>query len=126
MISQLDPNNEQDLHDLLENHARLVMNVVHELVTNIDHLESLYERLRTLGLFHVRNQVPSRYLDIMGPIFCNAVRPILLSHDVWTPEVEEAWMEVFKVLTMVMKKSYQETSAAPAEHQLSLDPTQVS
>ena len=79
------------------------MNVVHELVTNIDHLETLYERLRTLGLFHVRNQVPSRYLDIMGPIFCNAVRPILLSHDVWSPEVEESWMEVFKVLTMVMK-----------------------
>ena len=122
---QLDPNNEQDLHVLLENHARLVMNVVHELVTNIDHLEAVYERLRTLGVFHVRTQVPSRYLDIMGPIFCNAVRPILLSRDVWSPEVEESWMEVFKVLTMIMKKSYQESSAAPSE-QLSLDPTQVS
>ena len=121
----MDPNNEQDLHDLLENHARLVMNVVHELVTNIDHLEAVYERLRALGVFHVRTKVPSRYLDIMGPIFCNAVRPILLSRDVWSPEVEESWMEVFKVLTMIMKKSYQESGAAPCE-QLSLDPTQVS
>ena len=123
--SQLDLTNEQDLHDLLENHARLVMNVVHELVTNIDHLDVVYERLRTLGLFHVRSQVPARYLDIMGPIFCNAVRPILLSQDVWSPEVEESWMEVFKVLTMIMKKSYQESCAAPSE-QLTLDPTQVS
>ena len=37
-------------------------------------------------------------------------------------KVEEAWMEVFKVLTMIMKKSY-EQGEAPSQ-QMSLDPTQ--
>ena len=146
------------------------MNVVHEMVISLDNLEALYGRLRVLGvfhvrhqvnrmmmmmmMFHVRHQVPHRYLDIMGPIFCNAVRPILLRSDAWCPEaggysamdrkkinfplffsqtcllqsihpcskVEEAWMEVFKVLTMIMKKSY-EQGEAPSQ-QMSLDPTQ--
>ena len=79
------------------------MNVVHEMVISLDNLEALYGRLRVLGvfhvrhqvnmmmmmmmmMFHVRHQVPHRYLDIMGPIFCNAVRPILLHSDAWCPE----------------------------------------
>ena len=117
-----DPDNEDGLHDLLERHARLVMNVVHEMVTNIDNIDALADTLGTLGLFHLKKQVPQQYLDIMGPIFCNAVRPVLLHSDTWSREVEEAWMELFKVLTMIMKKSYQST--APSIKQLSLNPTQ--
>ena len=59
----------------------------------------------------------------MGPIFCNAVRPILLQNDCWSPEVEEAWMEIFKVLTTIMKKSYDES--VNGKKQLELSPTQA-
>jgi len=119
---KLDPDNDNALQNVLENHAKLVMNIVHELVVNIDNLDGLSERLQKLGLFHVRNAVPKKYLDIMGPIFCNAVRPILLKNDIWSNEVEESWMEFFKVLTTVMKKSYESVENVPA--QLSLSPTQ--
>ena len=54
---QIDADDEEALHELLDNHARLVMNVVHEMVTNIDNLDVLYDKLRDLGLFHVQNQV---------------------------------------------------------------------
>ena len=57
------------------------MNVVHEMVTNIDNIDALADTLGTLGLFHLKNQVPQQYLDIMGLIFCNAVRPVLLHSD---------------------------------------------
>ena len=98
------------------------MNVVHEMVTIIDNLDYLLARLTRLGLFHVKNNVPHQYLDIMGPIFCNAVRPILLHHDIWSPDVEEAWMEIFKILTTIMKKGYEDAEASP--EQLALSPTQ--
>ena len=44
-----DSDKEEALHDILENHARLVMNVVHEFVTNIDNLDSLNDKLLMLG-----------------------------------------------------------------------------
>jgi hemoglobin-like flavoprotein len=119
---KVDPDNDNALQNILENHAKLLMNIVHEFVVNIDNLDSLTPKLQKLGLFHVKNAVPKRYLDIMGPIFCNAVRPILLKNDVWSSEVEESWMELFKVLTTVMGKSYESVENVPT--QLSLSPTQ--
>jgi len=117
-----DPENDNVLQNILENHAKLVMNIVHELVVNIDNLDSLTPKLQKLGLFHVKNAVPRRYLDIMGPIFCNAVRPILLRNNIWTSEVEESWMELFKILTNFMSKSYD--TVEDVSKQLSLNPTQ--
>merc|ERR1711874_846982 len=58
----------------------------HELVVNMDNMDALTPKLTKLGVFHLKNAVPHRYLDIMGPIFCNAVRPILLRSDAWCPE----------------------------------------
>ena len=113
---------ESALHDLMENHGRLVMNVVHELVANIDNLDHISEKLTKLGMFHVKNEVPLRYLDIMGPIFCNAVRPILLQSDAWSPDVEDSWMELFKVVTSLMAGAYKSVTSPPRF--LSLSPTQ--
>ena len=98
------------------------MNVVHEFVTNIDNLDSLNDKLLMLGKFHVKNEVPERFLDIMGPIFCNAVRPILLQNDVWSQDVEDSWMELFRILTSKMRKAY-DGDRRP-EQSLSLCPTQ--
>ena len=111
------------LNDLMENHGRLVMNVVHELVTNIDNLDLVSEKLTKLGMFHVKNEVPLRYLDVMGPIFCNAVRPILLQSDAWSPEVEDSWMELFKVVTSLMGRAYRSVASSPPRF-LALSPTQ--
>jgi len=117
-----DPENDNVLQNILENHAKLVMNIVHELVVNIDNIDALTPKLQKLGLFHVKNAVPRRYLDIMGPIFCNAVRPILLRNNIWSSEVEESWMELFKILTNFMSKSYD--TVDDMSKQLSLSPTQ--
>ena len=98
------------------------MNVVHELVANIDNLDLVSEKLSKLGMFHAKNEVPLRYLDIMGPIFCNAVRPILLQSEAWSSEVEDSWMELFKVVTNLMAGAYKSVTSPPRF--LSLNPTQ--
>merc|ERR1719228_1447181 len=111
----LDPEDKNVMQGILENHAKLIMNIVHEVVMNIDDLDVMDAKLSRLGLFHFKNGIPERYLDIMGPIFCNAMRPILLQADRWTNAVEEAWMEVFKAITYFMKKSYQTEDDIPKE-----------
>jgi len=111
----LDPEDKNVMQGILENHAKLIMNIVHEVVMNIDDLDVMDAKLSRLGFFHFKNGIPERYLDIMGPIFCNAMRPILLQADRWTNAVEEAWMEVFKAITYFMKKSYQTEDDIPKE-----------
>lgn len=116
------PEDDSILQSFMENHAKLVMNVVHEVVVNIDDLDVVRDKLLKIGLFHCKNGVPKKYLDIMGPIFCNAVRPILLEKNIWTTNTEESWMEVFKVTTAIMKRSYENVENKPIE--LSLAPTE--
>ena len=82
-----DPENEDALHELLENHARLVMNVVHELVTNVDNMDLLYEKLKNLGLFHLENKVPARSELVTGFFKTYSLTdPIYLQNlSVWHP-----------------------------------------
>ena len=117
-----DPEDSEVMQSILENHAKLIMNVVHEVVANIDDLHTVGDKLVKIGLFHCKNGVPKKFLDIMGPLFCNAVRPILLKNNIWSSAMEEAWMEVFLVITSIMKRSYDGVENLPQE--LWLQPTE--
>jgi hypothetical protein len=44
---------------------------------------------------------------MLGPIFCSAVRPILLRLDLWHRDIEAGWMEVFRLLTNQMHHGYE-------------------
>ena len=95
---RMDPDDDAAMQAMLENHAKLVMNIVHQVVINIDDLDLISPKLFRIGVFHKNTGIVPRYLDIMGPVFCNAVRPILLKHRMWRAEIEDSWMEVFKVI----------------------------
>jgi hypothetical protein len=43
---------------------------------------------------------------MLGPIFCSAVRPILVRLDLWHQEIEAAWMEVFRLVRDHMQLGY--------------------
>ena len=49
---------------------------------------------------------------MLGPIFCSAVRPILVRLDLWHQEIEAGWMEVFRVLVEHMQRGYSLAEAA--------------
>ena len=120
---RMDPDDDAAMQAMLENHAKLVMNIVHQVVINIDDLDLISPKLFRIGVFHKNTGIVPRYLDIMGPVFCNAVRPILLKHRMWRAEIEDSWMEVFKVITSIMKRGYQGAEESlPME--LALAPTE--
>ena len=103
---RFDPTDGDVMLTVMENHAKLAMNVVHEVVTNIDALDSVAERLLRVGELHCKAGVEQRYLDIFGPIFCNSVRPALLRNGIWNNRTEEAWMEVFRAIASAMRTGY--------------------
>ena len=110
---RMDPEDDTAMQAMLENHAKLVMNMVHQVIINIDDLDLISPKLFRIGVFHKNSGILARYLDIMGPVFCNAVRPILLKHKMWSAETEDSWMELFKVMTSIMKRGYQGAESLP-------------
>ena len=116
--SRFNPTDGNVMQTVMEKHAKLVVNVLHEVVTNIDALDSVVEKLAQVGEIHCKAGVEQRYLDILGPIFCNAVRPLLLRSQIWNNGSEEAWMAVFRAIASAMRTGYN-----IMEMQLSLKPT---
>ena len=41
------------------------------------------------GARHYQMGIKSEYIDVMGPVFCNTVRPLLVFNNTWTLQLEE-------------------------------------
>ena len=46
----------------------------------------------------------------MGPIFCQALRPILQAEGLWDNDVRTAWLRFFRIIAHRMKGGYLEGS----------------
>ena len=69
-----------------------------------------------LGRLHVRKGIDSKFLELMGPTFCHAIRkgykyslffaktclflcrPMLMADGGWSIDIENAWLALFKLL----------------------------
>ena len=65
--------------------------------------------------------IKSEYIDVMGPVFCHTLRPLLVRKNLWSLELEEVlslwslknnpidiskvWLCLFKVICQTMIKS---------------------
>ena len=77
----------------------------------------------SLGRLHVKKGVDSKYLDVMGPTFCQAIRPMVMAQGNWSLDIEGAWLTFFKVLVQMMKVAYTEKeplSSFPSQRQTRL------
>ena len=52
--------------------------------------------------------------DMLGPIFCSAIRPILVRLDLWHRDIESGWMEVFRLLIEQMHRGYELAASSAA------------
>ena len=41
------------------------------------------------GARHYQMGIKSEYIEVMGPVFCNTVRPLLVLNNLWTLQLEE-------------------------------------
>ena len=83
----------------------------------------LLNHMVCLGRLHVKKGVDSNYLDVMGPTFCQAIRPMVIDQGNWSIDIETAWLTFFKLLTQMMKVAYTEkepVSSFPSKTQASL------
>ncbi|XP_060071947.1 uncharacterized protein LOC132551816 [Ylistrum balloti] len=85
----------------LKAHALRVMNTVEKCLGRMNEPAKLQEMLHDLGTRHVMYSAKVDYIDLIGPQFIWAIQSSV--GDQWTPEVEQAWSDLFKLISHYMK-----------------------
>ncbi|CAG5129128.1 unnamed protein product, partial [Candidula unifasciata] len=85
----------------LKSHAVRVMGTVDKCLTRCQDPERIRQMLHELGARHVLYNARVDYMDLIGPQFILAIEPVI--GEFWTPEVEQAWSDLFKYISYVMK-----------------------
>jgi len=79
-------------------------------VEHLDNPEKLADHMLSLGRLHVKKGIDSKYLEVMGPTFCQAIRPMVMAEGQWSIDIEGAWIQLFKILAQMMKVAYEKSN----------------
>ncbi|XP_067009721.1 neuroglobin [Anabrus simplex] len=94
----------------LKAHALRVMAFVQKAVARLHEPEKLQNLLQELGKKHHHYGAKQQYVDLIGPQFIQAIQPSL--EDRWTPELQQAWAQLFHYIAFFMKASMEEERLA--------------
>ncbi|XP_076442802.1 neuroglobin-like [Babylonia areolata] len=87
----------------LKGHVLKVMNTVEKCLARIHEPDKLESLLHDLGAKHLLYNARIDYIDLIGPQFIYAVQPAM--GDLWTPEIESAWADLFRLISHIMKEA---------------------
>ncbi|XP_046381363.1 non-symbiotic hemoglobin 1-like [Haliotis rufescens] len=87
----------------LKAHALRVMGTVEKCLARINEPKKMEELLHDLGAKHVMYNARVDYIDLIGPQFLWAIQPAM--KDSWTPEIEQAWSDLFKLISHIIKEA---------------------
>merc|ERR1719188_1731578 len=85
-------------------HVKGVVAQVNEAVLGLDDLEEVAPVLERLGKRHNNYGVIASHYDLVGGAFLWTLEQALAPKGKWTPEVKEAWTQVWGVVSSTMKK----------------------
>ena len=76
-----------DVQENINTHFDQLVAVVDDVVRCLPDLSTHLQYLKNLGSMHCDNEIQPRLLELMGPVFCNTVRPLLLVQGRWSYQV---------------------------------------
>lgn len=88
-------------------HFDQLVAVVDDVVRCLPDLSLHVQYLRNLGAMHCDVEVQPRLLELMGPVFCNTVRPLLLVQGRWSYQVifkDQNTVHVLNMYPKIIKK----------------------
>ncbi|XP_018414759.1 PREDICTED: cytoglobin-1-like [Nanorana parkeri] len=109
--------NVDDLHELITSkdlraHGLRVLSFVEKSIARIDNSDRLKELTLELGRSHYRYHAPPKYYQYVVAEFFSAIHPLL--KDKWTPELENAWKNLFTYICALMRRGYDEEETKTA------------
>ena len=81
------PETPEGLQDNINRHFECLVAVIDDVVRSLPDISSHVAFLRRLGTMHADVEIQQRLLELMGPVFCNTVRPLLLVQGKWSFKV---------------------------------------
>jgi hemoglobin-like flavoprotein len=108
-LFELDPDLELLFKGNLTEQGRKLMQMIGLAVNSLDRMEQLLPAVRSLGARHVSYGVRDKDYDTVGQALLWTLRKGL--GEAFTPDVEEAWTNVYATLASAM----QSAAATPAE-----------
>eukprot|EP00095_Tigriopus_kingsejongensis_P008927 maker-scaffold199_size265817-snap-gene-0.10 protein:Tk08927 transcript:maker-scaffold199_size265817-snap-gene-0.10-mRNA-1 annotation:"PREDICTED: cytoglobin-1-like" len=94
------------LNEALQNHGLRLMKVIENVIADIDNTRQVDIYLAQLGQMHQTMGLEKKYLDVMGPIFCQSIRSGLQEEGEWSMEIRHAWLHFFRVMVIKMKRGF--------------------
>ena len=89
------------MQDLGRNHYKQVCNGGNGLK------KFLYKTCSLILIFYQLDFIPQgitqEHLDMLGPIICQTIRPLVFKAGLWTIEVEKSWTHLFDMVATLMK-----------------------
>ena len=76
------------MQDNINRHFECLVAVIDDVVRSLPDISSHVAFLRRLGTMHADVEIQQRLLELMGPVFCNTVRPLLLVQGKWSFKVK--------------------------------------
>jgi hemoglobin-like flavoprotein len=108
-LFELDPDLELLFKGNLTEQGRKLMQMIGMAVNSLDRLEQILPAVQSLGARHVKYGVRDKDYDTVGQALLWTLRKGL--GEAFTPEVEEAWTNVYTTLASAMQSG----AATPAE-----------
>ena len=90
------PDTPEGLQDNINRHFECLVAVIDDVVRSLPDISSHVAFLRRLGTMHADVEIQQRLLELMGPVFCNTVRPLLLVQGKWSFKVKRYIGNVMK------------------------------
>jgi hemoglobin-like flavoprotein len=109
-LFQLDPRLRPLFKRDLRDQGEKLMLILDTAVRGLDHLDQLVPKVMALGQRHVGYGVRAEHFDTVGEALLWTLRQGL-GRD-YTPEVEAAWVEVYGLLSSIMRTQMQPEAAA--------------
>jgi hemoglobin-like flavoprotein len=100
-LFELNPELEPLFKGDMEEQGKKLMKMIATAVNGLDHLEELVPAVQDLGVRHVGYGVKDKDYDTVGEALIWTLQQGL--GDSFTPEVQEAWIAVYGVLSDTMK-----------------------
>lgn len=64
--------------------------------------------LQKMGVMHESVGIKRQYLNIMGPILVQTIRPMLQAEGQWNNEIRITWLHFLRVISFHMKCGYEQ------------------
>ena len=96
----------------LKMHTSRVLAVVEDIVDNTGNPEKIRMLMQDLGRHHYKQGITLEHLEMLGPLICHTIRPLVFRAGLWTIELEKSWNHLFEMVATLMKRGYPPNSSS--------------